>query len=106
MMKINKSQYEIIYNRNKSGESITRLAKEYGVNHSTINRIIEINRENTIDENSKLYKLKKDYEREKIIKKIKDLAEKYDIKITLNDEKDECNVCKKIQDILTENYFR
>lgn len=102
-MKIDKSQYEIIYNRNKNGESVIKLAKEYGVKQNSIYRIIE---EANIDEDSKLYQLKKELEKEKNIKRVKDLAEKYDIKITLNDEKDDCNVCKKFQDIILENERR
>ena len=104
-MKIDKSEYEIIYNRKKNGESVMKLAKEYEVKQNTIYRIIE-SFEAIIDENSKLYQLKKDLEKEKNIKRIKDLAEKYDLKITINNEKDDCSVCKRLQDTILENEKR
>lgn len=97
-MKIDKSEYEVIYNKRKNGESVINLAKEYGVKQNSIYRIIDILGV-TADEQSNLYYHKKAFEKEKNIKRVKDLAEKYDIKITLNDEKDECSTCEKVQDI-------
>ena len=102
-MKIDKSEYEVIYNRKKNGESVIKLAKEYGVKKSAIYRIIDILNTN---KDIKLNKLKKDLNREINIKKLKDLAKKYDIKITINDEKYDCDACEKFKDLVLEKEKR
>ena len=108
-MKIDRSEHEVIYNRRKNGESVMKLATEYGVKQNSIYRIIDLL---DITSHRMLNHYKKSFEREKNIKRVKDLAEKYDIKIILKDEEDEedeedeCVECIKLQDIILEKEKR
>lgn len=104
-MKIDKSEHEVIYNKKKNGETVINIAKEYGVRENTIYRIIEAI-ESSIDHDNDLYKSKIEFEKQRNMKRIKDLAKKYNLNIMFLGEKNNCKEClqkdKLIEQLQTE----